>query len=52
MHESVVLFAQSGGSAEPFAGLLSLVAVFWVIGIALTVFWLWMLIDEIGRADV
>jgi hypothetical protein len=47
MSASLVLFAQNGDAAGPLAGLLSMVLVFWVIGIALTVFWLWMLIDAL-----
>lgn len=37
--------AAGAGAAGVFGGLLALGAIFWVIAIAATVFWVWMLID-------
>lgn len=48
-----MLFAQAapdvGDVAGVFGGAMVLVAFFWVIGIATTVFWLWMLIDALAN---
>ena len=43
----VALLAQDDGGVDLLGGLLSLVCVFWFVGIALTVFWLWVLIDAL-----
>ena len=33
-----------------FAGMGALIVVFWVLGIALTIFWIWMLVDCLGSS--
>ena len=45
--QDLLLFAQDDGGAKLFGGFLSLMCIFWVIGIIATIFWLWMLIDAI-----
>ncbi len=51
MMSSFTLFAQAapdvGDAAGLFGGLMVLMAVFWIVGIAATIFWLWMLIDAL-----
>ena len=50
---ALTLFAQAapdvGEAAGLFGGAMALVVVFWVIGIAATIFWLWMLIDALAN---
>ena len=48
------LFAQAapdvgGGAAGLFGGALALMVVLWIIGIAATIFWLWMLIAALAN---
>ena len=42
--DAIPLLADDSG-AQVVGGFLSLIAVFWIIAIAATVFWLWALID-------
>ena len=45
------LFAQAapdvGDAAGLFGGAMVLVVLFWIVGIAATIFWLWMMIDAL-----
>jgi hypothetical protein len=43
------VFAQANpdGGAAVLGGALAIMVFFWIIGIALTIFWLWMLIDAV-----
>lgn len=45
------LFAQAapdvGDAAGFFGGAMVLVVLFWIVGIAATIFWLWMMIDAL-----
>ena len=47
------LFAQAapdvGDAAGLFGGAMVLIVLFWIIGIAATIFWLWMLIDALSN---
>ena len=47
------LFAQAAPDVSDVAGLLggamALIVVFWIIGLAATIFWLWMLIDALAN---
>jgi hypothetical protein len=42
--DAIPLLADDSG-AQVVGGFLSLIAVFWIVGIALTVFWFWALVD-------
>src|SRR3954453_16656446 len=44
------LLGQNNGGAGLFAGLGALMIVLWVVGIALTIFWIWMLVDCLTSA--
>jgi len=48
---SLLLFAQQqptdGGAGAFVGGLLSVMAVFWVLAVVASIFWLWMLIDVV-----
>ena len=44
---TLCLLAQDNAAGQVFGGAVALVIVFWVIGIAATIFWLWMLIDAL-----
>lgn len=45
------LFAQAapdvGDAAGLFGGAMVLIVLFWIVGIAATIFWLWMMIDAL-----
>lgn len=47
------LFAQAapdvGDAAGLFGGALAIIVLCWVVGIAATIFWLWMLIDALAN---
>ena len=47
------LFAQAapnaGDAAGLFGGAMAMVVLFWIIGIAATIFWLWMLVDALAN---
>ena len=45
--EHLLLIAQTTGAPELVGGILSMVLIFWVLAIAATVFWVWMLIDAL-----
>jgi hypothetical protein len=45
--EHLLLFAQTTGAPELVGGILSMVLILWVIAIAATVFWVWMLVDAL-----
>lgn len=47
MSQLTLLLAQTDQGAGPVGGLLSFMAIFWILAIAATVFWLWMLIDAL-----
>ena len=47
----LALLVQDEGGVDLLGGFLSLVCVFWFVGIALTVFWLWALIDGMRKGD-
>jgi hypothetical protein len=42
-----ILFAQNTTAPEIAGGALAVIVVLWAIGIAATIFWLWMLIDAL-----
>ena len=46
---AVLLFAQNSpdGGAGIVGGMLAFVVLMWVVGIAATVFWVWMLVDAL-----
>jgi hypothetical protein len=48
---ALTLFAQAApdGGAGLFGGAVALIVVFWIIGIAATIFWLWMLVDALAN---
>lgn len=47
------LFAQAapdvGDAAGLFGGAMAIIVLFWIIGIAATIFWLWMMIDALAN---
>lgn len=47
------LFAQAapdvGDAAGLFGGAMAVMVLFWIVGIAATIFWLWMLIDALAN---
>ena len=45
--EHLLLIAQTTGAPEVVGGILSMVLILWVLAIAATVFWVWMLIDAL-----
>ena len=50
LHAVPALVGQNNSGAGLFAGLGALMIVFWVLGIALTIFWIWMLVDCLTSA--
>ena len=44
---TLVLLAQQDGGGDALGGILSAACVLWVLGLAVGVFWLWMLIDAL-----
>ena len=52
MH-AFILFAQAapnaGDAAGLFGGAIAFIVLFWIIGIAATIFWLWMLVDALAN---
>lgn len=44
---TLCLLAQINTAGQMVGGFFGLVILFWVIGIAATIFWLWMLIDAL-----
>jgi len=47
MHTLILFAQQDGGGGDLLGGALGLMCVFWVLAIAASVFWLWMLIDAL-----
>jgi Phospholipase_D-nuclease N-terminal len=47
MHTLILFAQQDGGSGDLLGGALGLMCLFWVLAIAASVFWLWMLIDAL-----
>ena len=45
--EHLLLIAQTTGAPEVVGGILSMVLILWVLAIAATVFWVWMLVDAL-----
>ena len=45
----VLLVGQDDAGAGLFGGFLALICLFWAIGLAAEVFWLWMLIDALAN---
>ena len=46
------LFAQAAPNVDGaglFGGAMALIVLFWIIGIAATIFWLWMLVDALSN---
>ena len=50
MH-ALTLLAQANpdAGAAVFGGAMAFMAFFWIIGIAFTIFWLWMLVDALAN---
>ena len=44
---AILLFAQDNTIPNMMGGMLALMVIFWIIGIAATIFWLWMLVDAL-----
>jgi len=47
MYTSTLFAQQDGGGDDLLGGALGIMCVVWVLGIAASVFWLWMLIDAL-----